>query len=313
MKQRIESFHPLTWWLLGISLSLSSTVSASPVIPAAVCVLAILVMAVANRFGVKGNLALSFYLLLAVGVIISRLVFKVVFNVHNSSEPTLLALPRFEFNLGFGDPVTILGNVSATTLLSATLDGTRLAAIILGIALAVTLAEPKKLLRSTPAALFEIGAAVSMAINLVPQLIKSYKRVKQAQKLRGITGRVSAFAGTAIPVLEDAIDSSLTLAASMSSRGFGLQVNSRARLITGLMSLVAVLCIAVASYLTITSGSEFLWLLLAGLLVATGSLFIASKAAIRTKLVPGKFRGMDWIVAAAALAIFTATYAGRIS
>lgn len=313
MKQRIESFHPLTWWLLGISLSLSSTVSASPVIPAAVCVLAILVMAVANRFGVKGNLALSFYLLLAVGVIISRLVFKVVFNVHNSSEPTLLALPIFEFNLGFGDPVTILGNVSATTLLSATLDGTRLAAIILGIALAVTLAEPKKLLRSTPAALFEIGAAVSMAINLVPQLIKSYKRVKQAQKLRGITGRVSAFAGTAIPVLEDAIDSSLTLAASMSSRGFGLQVNSRARLITGLMSLVAVLCIAVASYLTITSGSEFLWLLLAGLLVATGSLFIASKAAIRTKLVPGKFRGMDWIVAAAALAIFTATYAGRIS
>ena len=313
MKQRIESFHPLTWWLLGISLSLSSTVSASPVIPAAVCVLAISVIAVANRFGVKGNLALSFYLLLAVGVIISRLVFKVVFNVHNSSEPTLLALPRFEVNLGFGDPVTILGNVSATTLLSATLDGTRLAAIILGIALAVTLAEPKKLLRSTPAALFEIGAAVSMAINLVPQLIKSYKRVKQAQKLRGITGRVSAFAGTAIPVLEDAIDSSLTLAASMSSRGFGLQVNSGARLITGLMSLVAVLCIAVASYLTITSGSEFLWLLLAGLLVATGSLFIASKAAIRTKLVPGKFRGMDWIVAAAALAIFTATYAGRIS
>ena len=313
MKQRIESFHPLTWWLLGISLSLSSTVSASPVIPAAVCVLAILVMAVANRFGVKGNLALSFYLLLAVGVIISRLVFKVVFNVHNSSEPTLLALPRFEFNLGFGDPVTILGNVSATTLLSATLDGTRLAAIILGIALAVTLAEPKKLLRSTPAALFEIGAAVSMAINLVPQLIKSYKRVKQAQKLRGITGRVSAFAGTAIPVLEDAIDSSLTLAASMSSRGFGLQVNSRARLITGLMSLVAVLCIAVASYLTITSGSEFLWLLLAGLLVATGSLLIASKAAIRTKLVPDKFKGMDWIVAAAALATFAATFAGRIS
>lgn len=313
MKQRIESFHPLTWWLLGISLSLSSTVSASPVIPAAVCVLAILVMAVANRFGVKGNLALSFYLLLAVGVIISRLVFKVVFNVHTSSEPTLLALPRFEVNLGFGDPVTILGNVSATTLLSATLDGTRLAAIILGIALAVTLAEPKKLLRSTPAALFEIGAAVSMAINLVPQLIKSYKRVKQAQKLRGITGRVSAFAGTAIPVLEDAIDSSLTLAASMSSRGFGLQVNSRARLITGLMSLVAVLCIAVASYLTITSGSEFLWLLLAGLLVATGSLLIASKAAIRTKLVPDKFKGMDWMVSAAALAIFAATYAGRIS
>jgi energy-coupling factor transport system permease protein len=276
-------------------------------------VLAILVMAVANRFGVKGNLALSFYLLLAVGVIISRLVFKVVFNVHNSSEPTLLALPTFEVDLGFGDPVTILGNVSATTLLSATLDGTRLAAIILGIALAVTLAEPKKLLRSTPAALFEIGAAVSMAINLVPQLIKSYKRVKQAQKLRGITGRVSAFAGTAIPVLEDAIDSSLTLAASMSSRGFGLQVNSRARLITGLMSLVAVLCIAVASYLTITSGSEFLWLLLSGLLVALGSTLIASKAAIRTKLVPGKFRGMDWIVAAAALAIFAATYAGRIS
>lgn len=296
-----------------MSLSLSSTLSSIPGIPVAVCVMTLSLMAIANKSGVKANLPFSFYLLLAVGVIISRVIFKVVFNVQNSSEPTLLVLPEFEVKIGFGDPVTILGNVSTTSLLSATLDGTRLAAIILGIALAATLAEPKKLLRSTPAALFEIGAAVSMAINLVPQLIKSYKRVKQAQKLRGITGSVSAFAGTAIPVLEDAIDSSLKLAASMSSRGFGLQVNSRTRLITGLLSLLAVLCIAVASYLLITSGSEFLWLLLAGLVLATSSTLLASKAAIRTRLVPEKFKRMDWVFALAGLALFLATSTGQIS
>lgn len=313
MKQRIGSFHPLTWWLFGISLSLSSTLSVSPVIPVAVCALAVSVMAIANRFGVKGNLALGFYLLMAVGVIISRLVFRVVFNVQDSSVPTLLALPKFEVNLGFGDPVTILGNVSATSMISATLEGTRLAAIILGIALAVTLAEPKKLLRSTPAALFEIGAAVSMAINLVPQLTKSYKRVKQAHKLRGKSGNISTFAGTAIPVLEDAIDSSLKLSASMSSRGFGLQGNSRTRLITGLMSLVALICIAVASYLIITSGLEFLWMLFCGLVLATGSTLISSKAAIRTRLVPDKFKPIDWMVSFLGLALFLATCAGRIS
>lgn len=313
MKQKFDSVHPLSWWLLGISISISSALSVYPYISPLICVLTLSIIALANRDAATGNLGFGFYLLLALAVVVSRLVFKIIFNIEDPTEPTLLALPSLEINLGFGDPVEMLGNVSMPSMMAAAGEGVRLAAIILGIALAVTLAEPKKLLRSTPAALLEIGATVSMAVNLVPQLIKSYKRVKQAQRLRGKTGKINALTSTVIPVIEDAVESSLKLAASMSSRGFGLQVNSQIRLLTGLLSLVSVICISYGSYLLIAVGSGFLWLLFVGLCLALTSMWIASRAAIRTKYVATKFNKVDGLVSVAALAVVLATAVGRIA
>lgn len=313
IKQRLDSVHPFNWWLLGISLSVSSALSVNPYISPLICVLALSIISLANRDAARGSLGFGFYLLLALAVIVSRLAFKIIFNIEDPTEQTLFALPLLELNLGFGDPIEMLGNISTPSMVAAALEGMRLAGIILGIATAVTLAEPKKLLRSTPAALLEIGATVSMAVNLVPQLIKSYKRVKQAQRLRGQARKMNALTSTVIPVIEDAIESSLKLAASMSSRGFGLQVNSQVRLLTGLLSLVSVICISYGSYLLIASGSGFIWLLFVGLCLALTSMWIASRAAIRTKYVATKFNTVDGLVSVAALAVVLATVVGRIA
>ena len=85
------------------------------------------------------------------------------------------------------------------------------------------LANPKRLLRAVPGALYEVGVAVVVALSVAPQLVESVLRVRAgpaAARRRGsaASGRCG---GIAIPVLEDALDRSLLLAAAMDSRGYG--------------------------------------------------------------------------------------------
>ena len=98
------------------------------------------------------------------------------------------------------------------------------------------LANPKRALRVLPGALYELGVAVVVSLSVAPQLVESVQRVRRARKLRGGTavGR-HALRSIAIPVLEDALERSLRLAAAMDSRGYGRTagVSSRARRTTG--------------------------------------------------------------------------------
>ena len=84
------------------------------------------------------------------------------------------------------------------------------------------LANPKRLLRSMPPALYEIGTALVVAVTVLPQLADSVRRVRAAQRLRGgEAGRVRRLRRLLVPVLEDALERSLALAAGMDTRGYG--------------------------------------------------------------------------------------------
>ena len=65
--------------------------------------------------------------------------------------------------------------------------------------------------------------AVVVALTVAPQLVESVLRVRRARRLRGGAGARPAGAAAACccPVLEDALDRSLRLAAAMDSRGYG--------------------------------------------------------------------------------------------
>ena len=85
-----------------------------------------------------------------------------------------------------------------------------------------SLANPKRLLRSMPSALYEIGTAMVVAVTVLPQLADSARRVRAAQRLRGgEAGRVRRLRRLLVPVLEDALERSLALAAGMDTRGYG--------------------------------------------------------------------------------------------
>ena len=73
-----------------------------------------------------------------------------------------------------------------------------------------------------PPALYEIGSALVVAVTVLPQLADSVRRVRAAQTLRGgDTGRVRGLRRLLVPVLEDALERSLALAAGMDTRGYG--------------------------------------------------------------------------------------------
>ena len=63
--------------------------------------------------------------------------------------------------------------------------------------------------------------AVAVAVTLAPQLVVSVGRVRAARRLRGRPGGLRGVRGTVMPVLEEALERSVRLAASMDVRGYG--------------------------------------------------------------------------------------------
>jgi len=176
-------------------------------------------------------------------------------------------------------------------------DGLRLATMLVCLGAANALANPRRLLRTMPPALHEVSTAVVVALSVFPQLAESLVRVRRARRLRPQpqSGRVRALLGVVVPVLEDALDRSLLLAASMDSRGYGRRGDRsrRAVAVTGAL-LVAGLCgICVGVYALLDATTpRFLAgpVLLGGVVVGLLGLGLAGRGVQRTAYRPDRWR-----------------------
>ena len=97
------------------------------------------------------------------------------------------------------------GAVSAEGALAAAYDGLRLGTLLVCVGAANALASPRRLLRSVPAALYEVSVAVVVALSVAPQLVSSVARIRRARALRGDAGRGPAnlMRTVVVPVLHD--------------------------------------------------------------------------------------------------------------
>ena len=291
--------HPGTWWSLGFCIAILAGQSTNIVTVVALVALSI-VLILALRTNAPWARSLPFYLLLALIFVLTRILFRVIFNGNPNSSDVALELPRLEIPLGLGQELSLFGPISWATLSSATLDGLRLAAIILAVAMANTLSNPRRLLKSTPAALYEIAAAVSVAINLAPQLIESLQRVRRAKALRGRNSGSSAMTSIIIPALEDTLDRSLQLAASMDSRGFGRtnRLSKRRQWANRLLSFTSALGLAIGAYLLVTTSdpTAAVIVLSASLVGLTVVIRLTDKRNLKTRFNRQKFGAVDYAV-----------------
>ena len=259
--------------------------------------------------------SISFYLQLGGIVVLLRLLFRIVFNLADASTDVAITLPSLSIDLGFGNSIHLLGEVSTLSIHAALVDGFRLAAIILSIGMANSLANPRKLLRATPGALYEVATAISIAINLAPQLITSLKLVRRARGLRGHSKGIKTLTGIVIPVLEDTIDKSMQLAASMSARGFGRKTNRNstqlflARIATALTLILLTVGVAM---LLFSPAQQFvdLMVIIAGFVSAGVTLRLSSTRTTRTKYVVQRWRLGDAIVIASSTILLVAAFSG---
>jgi energy-coupling factor transporter transmembrane protein EcfT len=211
--------HPGAWWAWALGLAAAASRTTNPLVLLLIIAAAAIVVA-ARKPAAPWARSFSFFVRLGVLVIIVRVLVQVVFSASVGTTVLLdlpgVALPSFLAGVRLG------GEVTLESLLVAFYDGLRLATILIAVGSANSLASPTRLLKSVPAALYELGVSVVVALTFTPQLMADVDRLRTTRRLRGRpTSGPRAIAGAAVPVLEGALERSVTLAAAMDSRGYG--------------------------------------------------------------------------------------------
>jgi energy-coupling factor transport system permease protein len=293
----------VSWWIWALGIAVATTRS-----PGIVSTLILIVALVAVVWLCHEPSAFSrafpAYLALAAGVVLIRVVFYVLIGIKTGGD-VLLPLPRIPLPAWTGG-IALLGPVTVTGLLAAVSAGLALAALLLCFGAAVALTNPQRTLRSLPASLHLLGTSAVIAMTLAPQLVESWQRVRRAQALRGrpLRGR-RAIAATTLPVLEDALERSIALAASMDSRGYARVHKGSSRAVLALM-LGALVGAALGTY-ALLDGSGPRWLALpllagGGIAACAGSI-IASRRIATTQYRPDTWGLRETVISGCGVAI----------
>ena len=217
--RRRGDLHPAAWWGWAAGAGVSATLTRNPLLLALI-VVALAYVVVARRGDAPWARSLRVYALLAGAILGIRVVFQVLVgglrDGHVLFRLPQVVLPSWAAGIQVGGPVTL------EALWFTVCDAGRLAALVWCVGAANSLANPRGLLRSLPHAAHRLATAVVIAVSSAPQLVESTHRVARARRLRGgRSTRAHAVRGVVVPVLEDALERSMSLAASMESRGFG--------------------------------------------------------------------------------------------
>lgn len=298
-----RDLHPAAWWLWALCLAVAASRTTNPWILLTIVAVACQVVA-SRRSDAPWALAFRLYLYVAAFVVIVRIVFRVVFG-GTADGTVLISLPEIPLPEAAAG-ISLLGDVTAEMLLSGLYDGLRLATMIVCVGAANALANPKRLLKSLPPALNEIGTAVIVAVSVLPQLADSLVRVRRARRLRGDTGRRHALRGIVVPILEDALERSVHLAASMDARGYGRAGSASAttRALTGALMIAGLAGLAVGVYALLDATAPG-WLatpmIVLGVALSLTGFALSGRRVERTRYRPDRWRIAELQVAASGL------------
>jgi energy-coupling factor transport system permease protein len=104
--------------------------------------------------------------------------------------------------------------------------------------------SPYELVRLTPRFLREAGLVISITLAFVPQTIKSFSQVREAQAIRGHQLRgVRDLTALIVPLLADSLEKAVQLAEAMEARGYGQKsqlphLRSQSLMIGGLVGVL---------------------------------------------------------------------------
>ncbi len=254
-RPRFAPLHPAAWWLWAGALAVAASRTTDPVLLLLIIVVTA-VVAVARRS--PSPWARSYGVLLRFGLVVVaiRILFQVVFGLRLPGY-VLFSLPSVHLPTDLAG-VTLGGPVTVGAIVASACDGLQLATILACVGAVSALVSPYRLLRSVPTALYEVAVAVTVAMTFTPSVVASIGRVRSARRLRGrSTKGLRGLRGIAVPVLSEALERSVGLAASMDARGFGRVgegLSSRRRRRASLLTLVGVVGIGVGVFAVLDSG-----------------------------------------------------------
>lgn len=298
-----RGLHPMAWWIWGIGLAVAVSLTTNPLLLLLAVAVAGLVV-VTRRGHAPSSRGFGAYLKLGAVVLMLRLLGHVLFGSGGGGQ-LLLRLPQLQLP-GWASGVSLGGPITLPGLLGAVVAAMQLAALLVCLGSVNTLANPKRALRLLPGALYDVGAAVVIAVTVAPQLSDSARRVWRARKLRGDTrGGLRAVRSVAMPVLADALARSLALAAAMDSRGYGrsrpVSRVRRSALSVGLA--LGLLGVGLGLFLLVGGGGGWPgWvMLLLGFAVLGLGFGFGGRRSGRTRYRPDEFLLPEWLTAASGM------------
>lgn len=301
-----RNLHPVAWWLWAVGLVVAASRTTNPLLLMLIIAVAGMVVA-ARRSDAPWARAFRYYLIFGAVIIAMRVGSRVIFGGgvdvggHELFRLPTVPLPSWAAGVRLGGPVSL------EAILASVYDGLRLATLIICIGAANALANPKRALRALPGALYELGVAVVISITVAPQLITSIQRVRRARKLRGGAQKgFKALRSIALPVLQDALDRSLLLAAAMDSRGYGRRaaVPDAQRRTTSALLIGGLLALCIGSYGMFGGATSALTVLPAmavGVTLCVAGLAIGSRRVQHTDYRPDPWGLPECLVAGAGL------------
>ncbi len=237
--------------------------------------------------------------LTTIGLVAFRVVVQNLFGLPMGSTVILrlpaLEIPQWLSGIRLGGPIT------SESVLFAVNQGLVLAAIVTSFAAASAVISAHSLLKSLPMGLHNVAMVMVIAITFIPHVLDDISRVRQAQRFRGFTARsINSIARLVVIVVETALERSVTLAASLTARGYTLSRSSRASSVSLLVFIVS-LALGVVAF-------SFNWpnvtlLLLSALAVfSLGHLVFSSKQQKhRSRLTVESWSIQDFVLAGCAL------------
>lgn len=292
--------HPVAWWMWALGLAVAASRTTNPALLGLIIAVAAFVV-MSRRPQAPWGRAFTFFLALGAVIVVMRIGFQIVLGMPIGTSvlftlPTI-ALPEWFAGVQLGGPVT------GEEILAGAYEGLRLATILICVGAANSLAAPSRLLASVPAALYEVGVAVIVAVTFAPQLIMDMRRVRAARRLRGRPTRgLRGLGGSALPVLEGALERSVLLAASMDARGYGRTAKrstSQRRIAAALLlgSLVFGIIGIYAALDTFAPVILGLPMIILAVAAAIAGIRLAGKRSPRSRYRPDPWRSPEWITA----------------
>ena len=289
-----RDLHPVAWWGWAIGVALAASLTTNPLLLG--LLFCSIWLVVANRRGSSPwARAFRLYVILGGIVVVSRLVFYVLvgfkFGVHLVLRLPSIPLPDWAAGIQLGGDVFLEGLLAAACL------GLRLAVLIIAIGAANALANPKRLLRSLPRALHELGTAVVVSVSVAPQLAESVQRVMRARHLRGEAGRgLRVVPRVALPVLQDTLDRSLLLASAMEARGYGSHTDRHRAAWLPAVTLGGLVAVSLGMYGVLDPTRSPLWMGLpvmsVGVSMCAAGIWLSGRAVLVTT-----YRPDPWLLA----------------
>jgi len=212
-----KPLHPLTLWVSAILLALGVVELDNAWIAIAI-VGAVALLVYLRRDGSPWQASFNLSLRIGATILAIRTIVGILIGVPIPGT-VLFKLPILDLP-SWMPGIRVGGSVTLERLSSSLHEGVIIATMIALFGAATSLTSPHKLLRVTPSFIYEIGVTLVIATSVFPQLATSARRIRTAQKLRGIENiRIRSIA---IPLLEESLSKSLQLAAAMDARGYGI-------------------------------------------------------------------------------------------